>query len=52
MVIVPSAGDCFGKQNPAYGLLRHTRQKMETGMRHTVWIADLKPGDFLKLGEE
>ena len=24
MVIVPEAGDCFGKQNPAYGLLRHT----------------------------
>ena len=21
MVIVPEAGDCFGKQNPAYGLL-------------------------------
>jgi YggT family protein len=25
MVIVPQAGDRLGKQNPAYGLLRHTR---------------------------
>ncbi len=24
MVIVPEAGDRSGKQNPAYGLLRHT----------------------------
>ena len=24
MVIVPKAGDCLGKQNPAYGLLRHS----------------------------
>jgi len=27
MVIVPQTGDRLGKQNPAYGLLQHTRIK-------------------------
>lgn len=35
MIIVPKAGDCFGKQDPAYGLLRHTQSVKDFGTELT-----------------
>ena len=37
MIIVPKAGDCFGKQDPAYGLLRHTQSVLWL-MGRTKWL--------------
>jgi YggT family protein len=39
MVIVPQAGDRLGKQNPAYGLLRHTRIR-PNGVPASGWQGD------------